>query len=184
MTRRGDHTGGAGTDPAATAPLDGALAEAVRRTGASGGAVYLWERTGRRGLGPAVLCAIPVEVARPWQRIPVDGHTPVADAVREDRLVWVGSQEDLAHAYPRVAVPLPYRFSLAAAPLPGRGGPRGAVLLLWPARHPADATRRELDHITAEAHRLARILDGAGAEAMAVVPEQPRVVPAAPLRPY
>lgn len=187
MAGRGDHAGGGGggaePEPAPTASLDGALAETVRRTGASGGAVYLWERPGRRSLGLAVLCGIPWEVARPWQRIPVDGHTPVADALREDRLVWIGSQEDLAHTYPRVAVPLPYRFSLAAAPLPGRGGPRGVLLLLWPARHPADATRRELDHITAEARRVARIVQGTGAGSVAVVPEQPRVVPAAPPRP-
>ncbi|MER7468250.1 SpoIIE family protein phosphatase [Streptomyces sp. NPDC097981] len=183
MTGRSDHTGGVGAEPADTAPLDGALAESVRRTGASGGAVYLWGVPGR-SLGLAVLCGVPKEVARPWYRIPVDAATPVGDAVREDRLVWVGSQEDLAHTYPRAAAPLPYRFALAAIPLPGRTGPRGALLLLWPASHPAAATRRELHHITAEARRLARILGAAGPDVPPAAPEQPRVVPAVLPRPY
>ncbi|MFI8500154.1 SpoIIE family protein phosphatase [Streptomyces sp. NPDC085524] len=183
MTGRGDLAGGAAAEPADTALLDGALAETVRRTGATGGAVYLWEQPGR-SLALAVLCGIPVEVARPWQRIPLDDPTPVADAVREDRLVWVGSQADLAHVYPRTAVPLPYRFALVAVPLPGRRGPKGALLLLWPASHPADATRRELEHITAEARRLARTWDEAGADAVSAAPARPRVVPPARPHPY
>ncbi|MFD0267267.1 SpoIIE family protein phosphatase [Streptomyces sp. NPDC127106] len=162
--------------------LDAALTDAVLSTGASAGGLFLWLGSGElRNLGLAVVYGVPKEVTRPWYRISATAPTPVAVAVREDRLVWVGSHEDLARDYPRAAVSLPYRSALAAAPLPGPTGPTGALLLLWPASHPRTAGRREQHHITAAARRIARILDGAATPPP--VPERPRVVPAVPPAP-
>ncbi|MCH0540284.1 SpoIIE family protein phosphatase [Streptomyces sp. MUM 203J] len=165
-----------------TAPLDEALVDTVRRTGASAGGVYVLDEAAPV-LGLAVMCGVPEEVAWPWRRLALSDPVPVSDAVREDRLVWVGSQGDLARSYPRAAASLPYRFSLAAAPLPGAGGCRGALLLLWPASHPSHATPRERDHITSAARRIARVLDDTAAPAVA--PDRPRLVPAdAAARPH
>ncbi|WP_449480280.1 SpoIIE family protein phosphatase [Streptomyces avidinii] len=155
--------------------LDEALAGTVHRTGASAGAVYLLDQASQV-LVLAVLSGVPVEVAWPWLRVPLSGPVPVSDAVREDRLVWVGSQNDLARTYPRAAASLPYRFALAAAPLPGRARCWGALLLLWPASHPAQATPRERSHISAAARRIARVLDEAGV--VPSVPQRPRLIPA------
>ncbi|MFI8293698.1 SpoIIE family protein phosphatase [Streptomyces sp. NPDC085614] len=156
--------------------LDDALADAVRRTGASAGGVYLWDESAQ-ALGLTVLCGVPVEVAWPWRRVPLGSPVPVSDAVREDRLVWVGSQDDLARAYPRAAASLPYRFALAAAPMHGRKRCRGALMLLWPASHPADATRRERSHIAAVARRIGRLLEDSAPQA---VPAEPRLTSVAP----
>ncbi|NXY98243.1 GAF domain-containing protein, partial [Streptomyces sp. BR123] len=165
--------------PALDEALDEALTDAVRRTGAFAGGLFLRDGEGAlRQLGLAVVYGVPEEVTRPWHRISATAPTPVAEAVREDRLVWVGSHEDLARDYPRAAVSLPYRSALAAAPLPGRTAPTGALLLLWPASHPRIAGRREQHHITAAARRIARVLDAAGPPPQ--VPERPRFIPPAP----
>ncbi|MGW7195302.1 SpoIIE family protein phosphatase [Streptomyces chryseus] len=157
-----------------TVLLDEALADTVRRTGASAGGVYLLDEA-EQMLSLAVLCGVPAEIASPWRRVPVAAAVPISDAVREDRLVWVGSQEDMARFYPRAAATLPYRFALAAAPLNGGTRPRGALLLLWPAGHPSRATPRQRGHITSSALRLARVLDST--RVTAALPDQPRVVP-------
>ncbi|WP_411103192.1 PP2C family protein-serine/threonine phosphatase [Streptomyces sp. cmx-4-9] len=162
--------------PDGTGLLDEVLADTVRRTGASAGGLYLLDEASHV-LGLAVLSGVPVEVVWPWRRVPLSASVPVSDAVREDRLVWVGSQDALARSYPRAAASLPYRFAVAAAPLPGGGRCRGALLLLWPASHPAEATPRERGHISAAARRIARFLDESGIPP--ALPEQPRLVPAA-----
>lgn len=109
---------GAGADAgrAGSWLLDEALTETIRRTGASAGGFHLWDGPAHGLLALVVLCGVPAEVARPWHRISPAASTPVSDAVREDRLVWIGSQEELAHDYPQAAVSLPYEFCLAAAP--------------------------------------------------------------------
>ncbi|CAM5699206.1 hypothetical protein SALBM135S_02050 [Streptomyces alboniger] len=167
---------GHGVDPDGAGPLDAALADTVRRTGASAGGIYLLDESAPV-LGLVVLSGMPEEVAWPWRRVPLSEAVPVSEAVREDRLVWVGSQDDMARAYPRAAASLPYRFALAAAPLPG--GPRclGALFLLWPASHPVEATRRERGHISSAARRIARVLGDA--PALPSVPERPRHIPVA-----
>ncbi|MCB5168822.1 SpoIIE family protein phosphatase [Streptomyces bambusae] len=172
---------GSGERPAGTGLLATALVGAVHRTGASAGALYLLDDAGRT-LALAVLCGLPEEVVWPWRRIPLATTAPVCEAVREDRLVWVGSQEDLARAYPRVAASLPYRFALAAAPLSGRTRRWGGLVLLWPATHPERATRRERGHISAEARHIAYALDEHPDPPEA--PEQPHRVELAEPHPY
>ncbi|MGW0395479.1 SpoIIE family protein phosphatase [Streptomyces sp. NPDC003042] len=171
---------GPGEEPGA-GPLDRELVDTVRRTGASAGGIYLLDDVAQL-LGLAVLCGIPVEVTAPWRRVPLTAPVPVSDAVREDRLVWVGSQGHLARSYPRAAAILPYRFALAAAPLAGRNRCWGALLLLWPASHPSRAGRRERSHIVSNARRIARVLDDTVPPP--VTPDQPRLVPTGEPRPH
>ncbi|MFF3941786.1 SpoIIE family protein phosphatase [Streptomyces phaeofaciens] len=157
-------------------PLDAALADAVRRTGASVGALYLLAPDARL-LRLSVLCGASAELAAPWTRVPVTAPAPVAEALREDRLVWVASHEELARAYPRSAMALPYPLALAAAPVTGIRR-WGTLLLIWPAAdRPSRMTGRERADITSGCRRLARVLEETGE------PEhsdgQPRVVSAA-----
>ncbi|WP_406280069.1 SpoIIE family protein phosphatase [Streptomyces sp. NBC_00191] len=167
MNRPGDEPGG-------TELLDEELAATVRRTGASGGGVFLIAEHEPVGI-LVVVCGSLVEFAGPWRRVPLDLPTPGTDAVRADRLVWVGSQEDLARSYPRAAAALPYQLSLAAAPLAGSRHCWGALLLVWPPNRPPHLTPRERSTITAGARRLARVLDDAGHPP--AIPGQPRITP-------
>nr|WP_257019708.1 SpoIIE family protein phosphatase [Streptomyces sp. TLI_235] len=125
---------------------------------------------------------VPPDFVAPWLRLPLSSHTPVAAAVREQRLVWVGNQEDMVRRYPRVAAALPYRFSLAAAPIAGEHRGWGALQLLWPADHPPHASRRDCENAAAGARRVARVLDAAGGPPD--FPERPWIVPDELVRPH
>ncbi|GGN04850.1 SpoIIE family protein phosphatase [Streptomyces fuscichromogenes] len=153
--------------------LGRALAGMVRRTGAAIGGVYLIEEPAAL-LHLVALCGLPVDFTAPWRRLPLTAPVPVADAIAEDRLVWIGSQDEMARRYPRTATVLPYPFALAAAPLPGVRRRWGGVVLMWPADHPPRATTRERHHITASARRLARLLDDSPVPPS--LPDRPRVV--------
>ncbi|MCK1822090.1 SpoIIE family protein phosphatase [Streptomyces sp. XM83C] len=164
-------------DAAGVDALDAAFAETVRRTGASIGALYLLAPD-RSHLFLALLSGAPAEVAEPWARIPLNAPAPVAVALREERIVWIGSQEEMARSYPRTAAALPYPLTLAAAPVTGVR-PWGALLLMWPAGRPQDMTRRERGHITARCRRLARLLEEAEALGAPPAPDEPPRVLAA-----
>ncbi|MGW2741253.1 SpoIIE family protein phosphatase [Streptomyces sp. NPDC001450] len=148
------------------------LTDVVRRTGAVIGGLYLIEER-EPMLRLVALCGLPVEFTQTWQRLPLTAPVPVADAIRDDRLVWIGSQEEMTRRYPVTATVLPYRFALAAAPLTGVGRCRGGIVLMWSGDHPQEASPRERDHIIASAHRLARLLDDAPRPPS--FPEQPRI---------
>ncbi|MET9762707.1 SpoIIE family protein phosphatase [Streptomyces sp. NPDC006372] len=153
--------------------LEEALSATVRRTGASAGGVYLLSAT-EPVLGLAAVCGMPVAAVAPWWRVAVSAAGPLSEAVREDRLVWVGRQEDLARLYPNAAAGLPYQFALAFAPL--HGARRwGALALVWSASHPPSLTRRERGHIQSSARRITQVLDGSPVPWS--VPDQPRAVP-------
>ncbi|WP_405014942.1 SpoIIE family protein phosphatase [Kitasatospora sp. NBC_01539] len=159
--------------------LDAALADTVRRTGASAGIVYLPDagHGGDAALRLVAVCGMPAEIVAPWKHVPLAAELPVTDALRDGALVWVGSQEELARRYPRAAAVLPYRFALAAAPMDGARGRHGVLLLLWPAGRPGHAGARERAHLTAGARRIAhRVEEAPGA---ASLPDRPRTVPAA-----
>ncbi|MER7570126.1 SpoIIE family protein phosphatase [Streptomyces sp. NPDC048523] len=169
MTSAGDRAAGDHGD------LDAVFAQTVRRTGASIGALYLLTPD-ERLLSLDVLCGAPPEFAAPWARVPTASPAPVAVAVRENRLVWVGSQEEMVRAYPRTAVVLPYPLALVAAPVVGVR-PWGTLLLMWPATRPPYMTGREQGHITSSCRRLARLLEDAVAHGSAPSGDgRPRVV--------
>lgn len=166
----GPPAGGSGT---LRPSVDDVLADVVRHTGASIGGVFLTE-PGGEVLRLTTMCGLPPEFAAPWKRVPTTDSVPITDAIRRDGLVWIGSQEDMARAYPRAAAVLPYRFALAAVPLAGAQRCWGALLLLWPASHPREPSVRERGHIVSSGRRLGRVLDEVGGGPL---PEEPRVVP-------
>lgn len=158
----------------ADAALDLALAGAVHRTGASVGALYLIDHA-EPALRLVSLCGLPVEFTAPWQRLPLTAPVPVADAIGEGRLVWIGDQDEMARRYPRAAAVLPYRFSLAAFPVTGGRRRWGGVVLMWPADHPREISNRERAHLRTQATVLSRILDGSTERPS--LPDRPRLVP-------
>ncbi|MFD9436600.1 SpoIIE family protein phosphatase [Streptomyces sp. NPDC060002] len=155
------------------AALDQVLSGTVQRTGALAASVYLLPPS-ESVLCLTAVCGVPVMVAAPWRRVAVSAAGPLSEAVREDRLVWVGRQEDMARLYPNAAAGLPYQFALAFAPLHGVRR-WGVLVLAWPKSHPPSLTRRELGHIQSSASRITRVLDQAPAPWS--IPDQPRTVP-------
>ncbi|WP_460072655.1 SpoIIE family protein phosphatase [Streptomyces sp. YKOK-I1] len=168
MTARADP--GADTDA-----LDATFAETVRRTGASIGALYLLAPE-EPLLNLEAVCGAPVEFAAPWARVPLASPAPVADAAREERMVWIGSQEEMARSYPRTAMVLPYPLALAAAPVTGVRR-WGTLLLMWPATRPSHMTPRERGNILSSCGRLARLLEEAAERPGSAHRERPRAVP-------
>ncbi|MFE7761347.1 SpoIIE family protein phosphatase [Streptomyces sp. NPDC057438] len=164
---------GSGGSPGAADPLGESLAAAVRRTGARSGGVYLLDPA-ETTLGLIALCGVPVDAFAPWWRAPFSVHGPSQDAIRNERLVWVSSLEELARCYPRVAAGIPYQLAFAVHPLGEIRHGRGALLLMWaPGRSPR-LSRRERGNIAFSARRIARVLD---AEARPpAIPDRPRFV--------
>ncbi|MFD0319032.1 SpoIIE family protein phosphatase [Streptomyces flavalbus] len=162
--------------------MDAAFAETVRRTGASIGVLYLLDAD-RQLLRLEVLCGASIELAAPWARVSLTAPAPVADAVRQNRLIWLGGQEEIAHRYPRTAMALPYPLTMAAAPVSGVRH-WGALLLLWSATRPPYMTGRERGHIMSRCRRLARLLEEAAERGLPRWSDAgPRVVAPAAARP-
>jgi PAS domain-containing protein len=159
--------------------LDMALGGVVRRTGASAGSIHLLEDV-EPVLRLVAMAGLPAEIMAPFRRVLASAPLPGTDAIQENRLVWVGSHEELARRYPRVAVLLPYRMGVAAIPLNGAYRCWGALLLFWPASHTEQITRRERRRIATSARAIGRLLDEA--EGRVELPEYPRVVPIARTR--
>ncbi|TFE42653.1 PAS sensor protein [Streptomyces sp. ICN441] len=163
--------------PAPGPELDAVLAEAVRGTGASVGLVYVLP-PGERALEIAVVSGVVPQIAAPWARISLDDPIPVADAVRERRLVWLSSQEDVARRYPRLGVVLPYDFMLAAAPFPHGTRVWGGLVLLWPTWHPPELSPQERGVIDVCCVRGGALLhEAAGRGARLSTGDEPRVLP-------
>lgn len=160
--------------------LESALVEVAREHGTSVTAVYLLPPD-EAVLQLAVLGGVPWEISMPWARVALKSSSPVSDAVRERRLVWVSGQEELARRYPRLALVVPYRFTLAAAPLTTGTDIWGGLVLQWPASHPPGPSAREREAITAVCHRLGLLLRQAAADGHPVRPAaEPAMLP--PLR--
>ncbi|WP_234358580.1 SpoIIE family protein phosphatase [Streptomyces sp. NRRL B-24085] len=157
---------------------DAVLADVMRDTGASVGLLYLLPPT-ERVLRLALVGGVSGQIAAPWARIPLEATIPVADAVRERRPLWLGSQEDIARRYPRVGLVLPYDFKLAAAPITSDGTVWGGIVLLWPIWHPSDLSTADQETLTACCRRAAAVLHRAADSGQAVqAPEEPRLLPA------
>ncbi|MFG2528764.1 SpoIIE family protein phosphatase [Streptomyces sp. NPDC048516] len=145
-------TGGAGADP-----VGRELLCALRETGASAGGLY--ERADDAPvLQLTVMSGLPAPFLAPWSRVALAAPIPVAVASREQRVVWAGGRRQLSRDFPRTAVAVPYEFSLAAAPVGTTTGPRGALLLLWPAGHAPRLSADERAAMEASCRRLAALL--------------------------
>ncbi|MFF9777303.1 SpoIIE family protein phosphatase [Streptomyces sp. NPDC013978] len=137
--------------------LETALIEVARESGTSVAAVYLL-LPDEPLLQLAVLGGVPWEISMPWARVALKTPSPVSDAVRERRLVWMSGQEELARHYPRMALVVPYRFTLAAAPITTGPDVWGGLVLQWPASHPSRPSPREREDIAGACHRLGLLL--------------------------
>ncbi|MFD3622324.1 SpoIIE family protein phosphatase [Streptomyces sp. NPDC058676] len=142
-----------------------ALASMMEEVHAHAGAVYLLADDASV-LEMAVMAGLPRAFAAPWERVGLSAPIPVAEAVRERRLVWVGGEEDMARRYPRIAVVLPYPFAMAAVPVATESTEYGSVFLTWPGSHPPELSDRERDHLTAACDRLALRLERAVEESV------------------
>ncbi|MFI9611802.1 SpoIIE family protein phosphatase [Streptomyces sp. NPDC052023] len=158
------------TAPAGGPLLSLALATMMDGVNAHSGAVYLLDAD-ETVLEMAVAAGLPRAFAAPWERVGVNAPIPVAEALRERRLIWVGDEEDMARRFPRVSVVLPYPFALAALPVATATRAYGAVFLTWPGSHQHELTDREQEHLTAASERLAVRLERAVRESRPVLPE-------------
>ena len=147
-----------------------ALASMMEEVHAHSGAVYLLNPD-EPVLEMAVAAGLPRQFAAPWERVGLGTPIPVADAVRDRRLVWVSDEAEMARRYPRISVILPYPFALAALPVTTGATVFGAVFLTWPGGHPPELSGRDRDHLTAACHRLALRLERAVAEGRPLHPE-------------
>ncbi|MFH9670861.1 SpoIIE family protein phosphatase [Streptomyces sp. NPDC017405] len=153
----------AGVTPAAQPVLSLALVSMMQEVRAHSGAVYLL-KAGEPVLEMAVHAGMPRAFAAPWERVGLNAPLPVADAVRERRVVWVAGEEEMARRYPRVAVVLPYPFALAAVPVATERQVYGAVFVTWPGGHPKELSGAERDHLSAACERLALRLERSARE--------------------
>ncbi|MEV8067082.1 SpoIIE family protein phosphatase [Streptomyces sp. NPDC085995] len=147
-----------------------ALAAMLDEVHAHSGAVYLLAPD-QPVLEMAVMAGMPRDFAAPWERVGLSAPIPVAQALRERRLIWVSGEEEMVRRYPRIAVVLPYPFALAALPLATRDAAYGAVFVTWPAAHPPVLSDWERDHLSAACDRLALRLERAAAERRPVLAE-------------
>ncbi|WP_431968272.1 SpoIIE family protein phosphatase [Actinacidiphila sp. bgisy160] len=129
----------------------------VRDTDAAVGMLYVLTPE-KRALELVALSGMPRRIAAPWARIGVDDAAPVAQAVRERSLVWVGDSKELAERFPRIALVAPYEILLAAAPIMDGDVTWGAVCLLWPVSHPPALSPGERDAIMVFCGRSGRLL--------------------------
>ncbi|MER6038647.1 SpoIIE family protein phosphatase [Streptomyces sp. NPDC001835] len=147
-----------------------ALASMLEDVRAHSGAVYLL-RHSEPVLEMAVMAGMPRAFAAPWERVGLHAPIPVADAVRERRLVWVSGEEEMARRYPRISVVLPYPFALAALPVATADTVFGAVFVTWPGVRPPELSDPERERLTAGCERLALRLARAAEENLTLLPE-------------
>ncbi len=145
---------------------------------AHSGAVYLLADH-EPVLEMAVMAGLPRAFAAPWERVGLSAPIPVAEALRNRRLIWVSGEEEMARRYPRIAVVLPYPFALAAMPVVTEHTAYGAVFVTWPGSHPPDLSDRERVQLTAACDRLALRLERAAEERRPVPPEPDLLTPSA-----
>ncbi|MEU1621670.1 SpoIIE family protein phosphatase [Streptomyces sp. NPDC005722] len=156
--------------------LEGSFAGVVQATGASVGLFYL-VLPGGRVQQLAMVSGASRRIVAPWTRVALGTSTPVTDAIREHRLVWLSSQEDMARHYPNVGLVVPYDFMLAAAPITQDTTDWGGIALLWPLWHPPQLSRRERDAISAFCSHTGLLLQQASDRGEPILPRsEPQVL--------
>ncbi|WP_351231457.1 SpoIIE family protein phosphatase [Streptomyces sp. NPDC002133] len=154
----------------------------MRDTGVHAGAVFLLASDGRT-LRLEVTAGMPAEYLAPWFGVALSSPVPVAEAVRERRLVWLGHPQELARRYPRTAIALPYHYAVAAAPILTGTTAWGTLLLFWPVSDGAGPAGPSRERVGAVCRRLGRFLRDAADTGHAVGPAPlPRTLPQPPAR--
>ncbi|WP_245883276.1 GAF domain-containing protein [Streptomyces hyaluromycini] len=129
------------TGPVHRAELDRLLGLAVRDTGVLAGALFL-PASDAQTLRLEVTTGLPAEYLTPCFRVALSGPVPVAEALRERRLVWLSDPQEFARRYPRAAIALPYHYAAAAAPIVTGTRAWGTLLLFWSGSAPPGRTSR------------------------------------------
>ncbi len=157
--------------------LESVLLQFVREIGASVCGLYL-PSPDEPVMQLSLLSGVSWRIAVPWARVKLDASTPVADAVRERRLVWIGTQEERARHYPKLALVLPHPFAMMAAPITTGPILWGGLVLHWPASHPPTLSMHEREEIRSVCDRLGVILRQAADSGRPVLPgSEPRILP-------
>ncbi|MFC8008520.1 SpoIIE family protein phosphatase [Streptomyces olivaceus] len=157
--------------------MEAEMAAVMRDSGAFGGLLYVLP-PGGDALWLVMVAGAPQEIAAPWRRVALTDPMPVADAVRERRLVWIAGQEDMARRYPRPALVLPYDFALSANSVAAGTVLQGGLVLLWPGDHPPQLSSQERDIIEVGCRRLGNLLQQAADRGDPLLStEWPRVLP-------
>ncbi|WP_404798732.1 SpoIIE family protein phosphatase [Streptomyces pristinaespiralis] len=157
--------------------MDAEMAAVVRESGAFGGLLYVLP-PGGNALWLVMVAGVPREIAASWRRVALTDVVPVADAVRERRLVWIGGQEEMARRYPRPALVLPYDFALSAAPVASGTAVHGGLVLLWAGTHPPQLSSDERHAIETGCRRLGSLLQQAADRGEPLLPaDRPRILP-------
>ncbi|MFJ4467078.1 SpoIIE family protein phosphatase [Streptomyces sp. NPDC089424] len=153
----------------------------VREAEPSGGMLFLLPSR-EPVLQLSMLYGMSWHIAAPWARIRVEEAIPAAEAVRDRRLVWVGSADQLALHYPRLALVVP-EHTVAAAPVLVGDGVLGVVCLLWPASRPALLAQGEREAIDTFCRRAGLLLGAAADSGHPLTPgARPQVLE--PVRPH
>ncbi|MFJ9117535.1 SpoIIE family protein phosphatase [Streptomyces sp. NPDC102394] len=157
--------------------MEALTAEVMRETGASASLLYLVP-PGDRLVWLALLSGVSRQIAAPWYRASLDASTPVTDAIRQQRVIWLDSQEEVARRYPQLGLVLPYDFTLAASPISGTVV-WGGLALLWPVGHAPHLTSYRREAVTTYCRRTALVLEQAAAQGTPLLPPGlPRYLPA------
>ncbi|WP_326570154.1 SpoIIE family protein phosphatase [Actinacidiphila glaucinigra] len=155
--------------------LTGLFGRLVRETDAAVGMLYVLP-PGERVLELVALSGMSRRIAAPWARMGVGDATPVADAVRQRRLVWVGGPDEMARRYPLIGLMAPFETVLAAAPVAGQDRVWGGVCLVWPLWHPPEPSRIEREAISGFCRRAGRLSEQAAAHGHPLLPASEPVV--------
>jgi len=164
--------------------LDQIVARTVAGMGAHAGALFLLEPGGEVLVLDASL-GMPTGFVSLLRRIRVaaiaDG--PLVDAILQRRLVWVGSGDEFARRYPKLALTFPFVGAVAAAPLVAGSRVWGAMLVLFSQKSPARDARAQ-GRLTTAARCIALLLQDAAEAGHRLQPGlAARVLPPTPAQP-
>ncbi|MFD9405753.1 SpoIIE family protein phosphatase [Streptomyces sp. NPDC059989] len=112
--------------------LSAAVVEAVERTSAYAGSVFLRSRD-RRSVVLAATCGVPPSLLGGWRLIPVNSPIPVALAYSAGRTVHLADAEETMRRYPQVAMALPHAFGSLSVPVGAGAEAFGTLAIVWAA---------------------------------------------------
>ena len=168
---------GAGFQPAAVRDLvDQMLARTVDELGASAGALFLVE-PGGEVLTLDVSAGMPFDFVGPLRRVRVaaDGG-PIAEALHERRSMWMGTSQEVARRYPKLAMVLPHPRAAAVTPLETGSDVWGGMLTLFPESEQG-LDPHAADLLTTAGQCIAWVMKGAADAGYRLLPgPQPRFV--------
>ncbi|MER6612080.1 SpoIIE family protein phosphatase [Streptomyces xantholiticus] len=134
--------------------LAAAVVEAVERTGAYAGSVFLRSRD-RRSIVLAATCGVTPSLLGGWRLISVNSPIPVAAAYSSGRTVHLANAEETMRRYPQLAVALPYAFGSCSVPVGTGGETFGSLAIVRAATPDSEGlSKAQRRHLRSVADRL------------------------------